>query len=226
MDTEPKKIIYEFGPHSPASRDNFLYTKENSNNTQDKKDVRTPTIKQKKTRVFIENIKQVLQPEDYSPINQWATMFARDAGERSKKFGCGQIFDSSDAGRAYGEQDENHQKILKGIIKQHIHIKLQSYKTQDQKNSIYEPDKFINYEGIAQLLKKAQMNCFYCKTPVQLLYQHVREPKQWTLERINNNFGHNFGNVEIACLSCNLRRRCINYERFLFTKQLVIVKNT
>jgi hypothetical protein len=52
----------------------------------------------------------------------------------------------------------------------------------------------------------------------------VREPQQWTLERMDNDFGHNEGNVVIACLSCNLRRRTMHYERYLFTKQLNIVK--
>ena len=48
----------------------------------------------------------------------------------------------------------------------------------------------------------------------------------WTLERINNDFGHNYGNLEIACLSCNIKRRTMYHERFVFTKQLIIVKHT
>ena len=59
---------------------------------------------------------------------------------------------------------------------------------------------------------------------MQLLYRHVRESTQWTLERIDNDHGHNRNNVEIACLGCNLRRRCMYHERFVFTKQLQIRK--
>ena len=48
--------------------------------------------------------------------------------------------------------------------------------------------------------------------------------KQWSLERIENQYGHNKENVEIACLSCNLGRRTMYHERYLFTKQLEIIK--
>jgi hypothetical protein len=50
----------------------------------------------------------------------------------------------------------------------------------------------------------------------------VRENKQWTLDRIDNNLGHNEDNVVIACLECNLKRRRTNQSKFLFTKQLKI----
>jgi len=61
---------------------------------------------------------------------------------------------------------------------------------------------------------------------VSVLYEIVREPMQWTLERINNDFGHNYGNVEIACLNCNLHRRTMYHERYLFTKELNIIKKS
>ena len=66
--------------------------------------------------------------------------------------------------------------------------------------------------------------CYYCKENVNVLYEIVREPKQWTLERLDNSFGHNHDNVVIACLNCNVRRRTMYHERYVFTKQLNIVK--
>ena len=42
---------------------------------------------------------------------------------------------------------------------------------------------------------------------------------------IDNNINHSESNVIIACLKkCNLQRRCQNKDKFLFTKQLKIVK--
>ena len=119
--------------------------------------------------------------------------------------------------------DASNNLIYKTMIQQ-IQSKLCGYKSQDQTKEIYEPDKIINLQSTIQLLVQCQLKCYYCKESVQVLYQHVREPKQWTLERISNDSGHNLGNVEIACLSCNLRRRTMYHERFLFTKQLTIVK--
>ena len=59
---------------------------------------------------------------------------------------------------------------------------------------------------------------------VELIYKEVRAKKQWTLDRIDNDIGHNNGNVIISCLECNLKRRRTNMDKFKFTKQLRIVK--
>ena len=121
--------------------------------------------------------------------------------------------------------DASNNPIYKTMIQQ-IQCKLCGYKSQDQYKDLYEPDKIINLPSTIQLLIQSQLKCYYCKESVKVLYEHVREPKQWTLERIDNDFGHNLGNVEIACLSCNLRRRTMYHERFIFTKQLTIVKKS
>jgi hypothetical protein len=59
---------------------------------------------------------------------------------------------------------------------------------------------------------------------MSLLYEFVREEKQWTVDRIDNDLGHNNDNFVLACLKCNLKRRRQNMKDFLFTKQLNIVK--
>jgi hypothetical protein len=53
----------------------------------------------------------------------------------------------------------------------------------------------------------------------------VREMQQWTLDRIDNDKGHFSDNVEISCLECNLKRKKQNSEKFLFTKQIKIIRN-
>jgi hypothetical protein len=139
----------------------------------------------------------------------------------------------------FTEQDlkiENQQQILQKIINQEItekntkfliqqiHQKIYGYKTQDLEKSLYLPTEFVDFNFVTHKLSESP-TCFYCKEPVQLVYEFVREPKQWTLDRIDNGKGHNCGNVEIACLRCNLRRRIMHHERFIFTKQLVIRKS-
>jgi len=109
------------------------------------------------------------------------------------------------------------------IIRQ-IHNKIYSYRSQDIEKNILCPEKLVNLENVLQLMTESENLCYYCKEKVQVLYEYVREPKQWTLERMDNNYGHNKDNVVIACLSCNLRRKTMFHERYLFTKQLNIVK--
>jgi hypothetical protein len=103
---------------------------------------------------------------------------------------------------------------------QQIKNKISSYKSQDMEKNIFDSEKFVDISGVFQKLLDSHLHCFYCKNPILLIYEFVREPKQWTLERINNQYGHNTDNIEIACLSCNIRRRTMHYERYIQTKEI------
>ena len=117
--------------------------------------------------------------------------------------------------------DIEYYKFIKGQIDK----KISSYKQQDIDKKIYDMQDFITFETIIEKLKECNLTCYYCSQKMFLLYDIVREAKQWTLDRINNDIGHNTDNVLISCLECNLKRRRTNKDAFLFTKQLVIVKN-
>lgn len=110
------------------------------------------------------------------------------------------------------------------LLIKNINQKIQSYKQQDNIKSKYEKDLFITFDLVVDLLIKSDIICYYCKSPIKLFYENVREPLQWSLDRIDNDIGHNIGNIFIACLSCNLRRRTMYHERYAFTKQLKIIK--
>jgi hypothetical protein len=110
------------------------------------------------------------------------------------------------------------------LVKCQIHNKIRGYKSQDVLKNKFCSDKFIDYEFVIGLLQQCDIKCFYCKKEVHIIYENVREPKQWTIERIDNDMGHNKDNVEIACLNCNLRRRTMYFERYIMTKQIQIVK--
>jgi len=110
------------------------------------------------------------------------------------------------------------------IILHEIHKKINGYKQQDVNKLIYDKDNFIIDSNVINSLVDCEMNCFFCKSKMFILYELVREMKQWTVDRIDNNLGHNQDNFILACLECNLKRRCQTTEKFLFTKQLNIVK--
>jgi hypothetical protein len=111
------------------------------------------------------------------------------------------------------------------LIESEINKKISGYKNQDVIKKKINIDKFINYDYVIQLLYDSNLECYYCKEKVFILYDLVREMKQWSLDRINNDIGHNVDNVIMSCLECNLKRRNINKDAFLFTKELKIIRN-
>jgi len=110
------------------------------------------------------------------------------------------------------------------FILQQIKQKISGYRSQDVIKNHLDENLFVDVDKVLELMVTCENQCYYCKKTVQVLYENVREPLQWTLDRIDNSFGHNKNNVMIACLGCNLRRRTMHTERYAFTKQLVITK--
>jgi len=117
----------------------------------------------------------------------------------------------------------NFLSIIKTLT-QEIHRKIYGYKQQDILKHKLDLDKFITFADIINKLCETQLHCYYCKHPLYVLYDIAREAKQWTVDRINNALGHNCDNYYICCLECNLKRRCTRDDKFLFTKQLKIIK--
>ena len=161
----------------------------------------TQTTKEKQKRIITTTEKWDFDIEDLSFENQWGLIT--------------QIHKKSIINAKYCE-----------IVLQQINRKLYGYKSQDIDKDKFTPEKFIDVTNVIQKMIDCENACFYCKNKVQVLYEYVREPKQWSLERLDNSQGHNTDNVVIACLECNLRRKTMHYERYVFTKQLLIKKQT
>jgi hypothetical protein len=121
------------------------------------------------------------------------------------------------------ENDDKDTNATKILINQ-IEKKITSYKQQDIDKKILNNEKKINLTCIIDKLNETEIKCYYCKCEMLILYENVRDSKQWTVDRINNDIGHNIDNFVLACLSCNLKRRCKSADKFLFTKQLNIIK--
>lgn len=145
------------------------------------------------------------------------------------------IFNSSSSFIEYSyiEQLEMINKLYLGFndttnislsIKRELNRKISGYKHQDIKNEIYNETELINIEDVLEKLVGSKLKCLYCKCNVNIIYKCVREETQWTLDRIDNDLCHSSSNTIISCLKCNLKRRNINKEKFLFTKRLKIKK--
>jgi len=110
------------------------------------------------------------------------------------------------------------------IVLQQINKKIYGYKQQDIIKKLLDNDKFITLESIINKMIECELKCYYCACEMNVLYDISREMKQWSVDRINNDLGHNIDNYYLACLECNLKRRRRSDDKFLFTKQMKLVK--
>lgn len=123
------------------------------------------------------------------------------------------------------ENNYNYYDYISRIALQQIKRKILSYKHQDVIKNNYNPNEFINYKIIIDKLNEIELKCHYCCKEMLILYDISREIKQWTVDRIDNDLGHNINNYIISCLECNLKKRKKDDKKFLFTKQLKIIKS-
>jgi hypothetical protein len=105
-----------------------------------------------------------------------------------------------------------------------INNKINSYKQQDIIKNRFDETLFVNFDSIIKILLDNNICCHYCSIGVFILYKIARENTQWTIDRIDNDIGHNKNNIVISCLKCNLERRRTHKDKFIFTKQLIINK--
>jgi hypothetical protein len=109
----------------------------------------------------------------------------------------------------YIENINEINETIQKLIYKELTKKINSYKSQDIKKKILNKEKLVKLDNVVELLLQSK---------------NVRENNQWTLDRIDNNYGHNIDNVMISCLKCNVHRKTMYHERYLFTKELNIIK--
>ena len=112
------------------------------------------------------------------------------------------------------------------ILLTHLKTKQSGYRSQDVEKGIHDPNLFVTIDHILTTLIDSKLACYYCKNWTTIFYEFVRDPRQWSLERLSNGQGHNVDNVVIACLECNMKRRTMYHERYVATKQLRVNKLT
>lgn len=122
--------------------------------------------------------------------------------------------------------DNNFKHIdeVSKIAIQQINRKIYGYKQQDLIKKLFNESEFITIESVINKMVECELKCYYCSTEMNVLYDISREMKQWTVDRIDNDLGHNLTNYYLACLECNLKRRRRSDDKFLFTKQMKLVK--
>ncbi len=114
-------------------------------------------------------------------------------------------------------------QVLSTILRE-IDGKRKAYIYQDKHHNIYDPRYTVGTNRVVELLVQAEFVCHYCREICQVAYKEAMCRRQWTLDRIDNNYGHNDANVVIACLDCNLKRGTMDAERFRMGKQFTFRK--
>ena len=125
--------------------------------------------------------------------------------------------------QANNNNNNNNNNVNKIVIQQ-INRKIYSYKQQDIIKKLLNESEFITFDSIINKMVECELKCYYCSCEMNVLYDISREMTQWTVDRIDNDLGHNLTNYYLACLECNLKRRRRSDHKFLFTKQLKLVK--
>lgn len=202
-----KEILCVKRENSEEKRESFENEKTCENSKKIEISLKSPKKSEKKVKTKKEKSKRVITTDSKWKFSEEDLVY-----ENQYKVLC-------ELQREYNAENPVH-KFMVSQIKH----KMYGYSFQDGIKEKYCESSFVDLSGILQKLVDSKMECFYCRKKVKLLYEYVREETQWTLERIDNTQGHNKDNVEIACLECNLRRRTMYHERFVFTKQFSIKK--
>lgn len=123
------------------------------------------------------------------------------------------------------EQTRSILSIDNDICIKAIERKIMGYKYQDNKKDLHNQNELISLQEAKQKLLDCDLKCNYCSKIVKVIYRVVRDPLQWTLDRIDNKKNHSNDNTIISCLHCNLKRRNINKDKFEFSQNMIIVKS-
>jgi hypothetical protein len=113
---------------------------------------------------------------------------------------------------------------MEKLMLQEIKKKISGYKQQDIHKKLFNENEFLTIETIIEKMLECELKCYYCSKEMHVLYDIQRESSQWSVDRIDNDLGHNNTNFYVACLDCNIRRRRRSDAKYLLTKQMIIVK--
>lgn len=81
--------------------------------------------------------------------------------------------------------------------------KLDSLKAIDKKKG---RDFNLGKECVNELIEGANGRCNWCGSNCKMTDYEKYDQEQWSLDRLDNSFGHIEGNVVLSCLLCNLKR--------------------
>jgi hypothetical protein len=105
------------------------------------------------------------------------------------------------------EIDKKNKLHRKSTLEILLKAKFKDHKREDKHyNRLYKDDEFVTIEYIKDLLIKCNNCCCLCFKQLKLTNFDFLDKDQFTIDRIDNTKAHIIGNVQIACLSCNVKK--------------------
>jgi hypothetical protein len=114
--------------------------------------------------------------------------------QKSKCVDCGGV------GICIHTRQKSQCKVCTDAIQVTITNMIKSSKQKDKKHNRFNELEFVTKDHIHGLIIQSNDQCFYCS--VEMQYENYNVTLA-TIERIDNDLGHNQGNCVIACLHCN-----------------------
>eukprot|EP00960_Hanusia_phi_P059719 764268-Hanusia_phi.AAC.1 len=95
----------------------------------------------------------------------------------------------------------NNDSLLKNIER-----KIQHYEFSDRCKN-FETDNYIDVKYVAHMISAQDKTCCICGCDLLLTHYKRRDPRQFSVDRLDSNLGHVKGNVQITCLRCNCSKK-------------------
>ena len=69
-------------------------------------------------------------------------------------------------------------------------------------------NRFFNLDTVyvSHILDLQEYNCFHCSNALEMTNGGLYNPNKFSIDRVDNSFGHIKGNIVASCLLCNLKR--------------------
>lgn len=64
----------------------------------------------------------------------------------------------------------------------------------------------IDKDYVNNIIQEASNKCKWCSKECKFVGYDNRDIDQWSIDRIDNNYGHIQGNIVLSCLHCNVKR--------------------
>ena len=145
-------------------------------------------------------------------VKAYQKKYYEDNTDKAKEQAIKYYEDNTDKAKEQATKYRENQKET-NPLQTKFKIMITSNKKNDKSKNIYDEEHHIDMDYLNRLHEVQDGLCIYCKCLMELDFNNeTRNPKQISIQRINNNIGHIKINCVFSCLSCNCKRQENNHD--------------